>query len=213
MFFSKVFHHDPFSRFTHLGVYACRIFVPGMSEIYPIEELQWENNTVGNLVRPAILRLPELSADESRALLDIFDELDLAENLPIVTLIGLAADAGTAWVDLRVGELKALLGLAAGDTDAALDGCAWISQFGQLGEERARVYRCIENILQLEDAQRYDANLRLLFGDATLKQAHALVNREERFFGLNTLGVNFEGSEMHTQLLKAYEKVQKPQMK
>ena len=198
--------------FTHLGVYACRIFVPGMSEIYPIEELQWENNTVGNLVRPAILRLPELSTDESRALLDIFDELDLAENLPITTLIGLAADAGTAWVDLRVGEMKALLGLAAGDTDAALDGCAWISQFGQLGEERARVYRCIENILQLEEVKHYDASLRLLFGAATCKQAYALVNREEQFFGLNMLGANMEGSKMHTQLLIAYGKVQKPQM-
>ena len=197
--------------FTHLGVYACRIFVPGMSEIYPIEELQWENNTVGNLVRPAILRLPELTQVESRALLTVFDGLDLAENLPITTLIGLAADAGTTWVDLRVGELKALLGLAAGDTDAALDGCAWISQFGQLGEERARVYRCIENILQLEDVERYDASLRLLFGEKTLKQAFALVNREEQFFGLNTLGANFEGSEMHRQLLMAYEKVQKPQ--
>ena len=205
--------HDIYvADFTHLGVYACRIFVPGMSEIYPVEELQWENNTVGNLVRQAILRLPELTPDESRALLNIFDELDLAENLPVVTLIGLAADAGTAWVDLRVGELKALLGLAAGDTDAALDGCAWISQFGQLGEERARVYRCIENILQLEDAQHYDANLRLLFGDATLKQAHALVSRQEQFFGLNTLGTNMEGSAMHTQLLRAYAKVQRPQM-
>ncbi len=213
----KCIHESGFdiyvADFTHLGVYACRIFVPGMSEIYPIEELEWENNTVGNLVRPAILRLPELTQDESRALLDIFDELDLAENLPITTLIGLAADSGTAWVDLRVGELKALLGLAAGDADAALDGCAWISQFGQLGEERARVYRCIENILQLEDAKHYNANLRLLFGETTLRHAYALVNREEQFFGLNTLGENFEGSEMHRQLLKAYEKVQKPQMK
>ena len=201
--------HDIYvADFTHLGVYACRIFVPGMSEIYPIEELQWENNTVGNLVRPAILRLPELSQDESRALLDVFAELDLAENLPITTLIGLAADAGTDWVDLRVGELKALLGLAAGDADAALDGCAWISQFGQLGEARARVYRCIENILQLEDAKRYDANLLLLFGAETLRQAYALVNRQEQFFGLNTLGADMQGSEMHRRLLVAYEKVQ-----
>jgi len=201
--------HDIYvADFTHLGVYACRIFVPGMSEIYPIEELEWENNTVGNLVRPAILRLPELTQDESRALLDIFDELDLAENLPITTLIGLAADAGTAWVDLRVGELKALLGLAAGDADAALDGCAWISQFGQLGEERARVYRCIENILQLKDAKPYQASLLLLFGMQTLNQANALINRDEQFFGLNTLGANMEGSKMHRQLLRAYEKVQ-----
>ena len=33
--------HDMYiADFTHLGVYACRIFVPGMSEIYPVEELQ-----------------------------------------------------------------------------------------------------------------------------------------------------------------------------
>ena len=204
--------HDIYiADFTHLGVYACRILVPGMSEIYPIEELQWENNTVGNLVRPAILRLPELTQAESAALLATFDELELAENLPITTLIGLAADAGTAWVDLRVGELTALLGLAAGDKNAALEGCAWISQFGQLGEERRRVYRCIENILQLENARQYDANLNLLFGAETLRQAYALINRQEQFFGLNSLGANMEGSIMHTRLLAAYRKVQKPQ--
>ena len=183
-----------------------------MSEIYPIEELQWENNTVGNLVRPAILRLPALTQAEAAELLERFAELDLAENLPITTLIGLAADAGTAWADLRVGELKALLGLAAGDADAALDGCAWISQFGQLGEARARVYRCIDNILQLEDSRHYDASLELLYGAETLRQAYALVKREQQFFGLNTLGPNMEGSAMHTQLLKAYAKVQAPQM-
>jgi ribosomal protein S12 methylthiotransferase accessory factor len=159
-----------------------------------------------------LLRLPELSADESRTLLALFDELDLAENLPITTLIGLAADAGTAWADLRVGEMKTLLALAAGDTDAAIDGCIWIGQFGQLGEERARVYRCIQNMLQLEDVAHYDANLRLMFGDATLSQAYALVNREQQFFGLNTLGPNMEGSTMHTRLLGAYDKVQRPQM-
>jgi ribosomal protein S12 methylthiotransferase accessory factor len=35
-------------RLRHLGVYACRILVPGMSEIYPIDDLEWENNSVGN---------------------------------------------------------------------------------------------------------------------------------------------------------------------
>jgi ribosomal protein S12 methylthiotransferase accessory factor len=136
--------HDIYvADFTHLGVYACRIFVPGMSEIYPIEELQWENNTVGNLVRPAILRLPELTQAESQQLLDLLDELDLAEELPIFTLIGLAADADTAWADLRVGELKTLLGLAVGNADVVLEGCAWIAQFGVLSEQRRRIYRCV----------------------------------------------------------------------
>jgi ribosomal protein S12 methylthiotransferase accessory factor len=202
--------HDIYvADFTHLGVYACRIFVPGMSEIYPIEELQWENNTVGNLVRPAILRLPELSEAECKALLDTLLELDLADELPIVTLIGLAADAGTTWVDLRVGELKTLLGLAIGDEVTILDGCAWISQFGQLNEKRARVYRCIEAMVQLEDSKPFEANLQSLYGADTLQQAHKLLKREERFFGLGTLGLNMEGSTMHTNLLAAYRKVWK----
>lgn len=202
--------HDIYiADFTHLGVYACRIFVPGMSEIYPIEELQWENNTVGSLVRPAILQLPELNQEDCRVLLDTLGQLDLAEELPIVTLIGLAADPDTAWADLRVGELKTLLGLALGDNEVVLEGCAWIGQFGVLSEPRRRVYRCIENILQLDSSDRFDHSLRLLFSEATLTQAYALVRREQQFFGLNTLGANMEGSAMHQRLLSAYQKVQR----
>lgn len=202
--------HDIYiADFTHLGVYACRIFVPGMSEIYPIEELQWENNTVGNLVRPALLRLPELTEDECSALLETLLELDLADVLPITTLIGLCADPGTTWVGLRVGELKTLLGLAIGDEETILEGCAWISQFGQLDEPRRRVYRCIEAIIQLEDSGPFTANLQLLYGTDTVQQAQALLSGEERFFGLGHLGKNMEGSAMHQRLLAAYRKVWK----
>ena len=201
--------HDIYvADFTHLDVYSCRIFVPGMSEIYPVDELYWENNSVGNIVRPDILRLPDLTPEESDNLLTVFEDLDLADNLPIWTLIGLCADAGTHWADVRVGELKTLLGLACGDTDAALDGCMWLRQFGQLNEARAKVYACIENILQLEDSARYDANLALLFGKETLNQAYKLIRAEEQFFGLGSLGPNMESSQMHTQLLAAYAKVQ-----
>jgi ribosomal protein S12 methylthiotransferase accessory factor len=190
-----------------------------MSEIYPIEELQFQNNSVGNSVRPALLRLPELTEDECRDLLDIFLELDVADELPLWTLIGLAADAGTTWASVRVGEIKALLGLAIEDEEAILDGCAWISQFGQMPEPRARVYRCIASIVQLnaemEEPEAFAHSLLLLYGADTLAEAQRLVNRQgkgaARFFGLGTLGANMEGSQMHTQLLLAYEKVRAAQ--
>ena len=206
--------HDIYiADFTHLGVYACRIFVPGMSEIYPVEELEWENNTVGNLVRPALLRTQDLSQDESAELLETLLDLELADELPVTTLIGLAADAGSVWADLRVGELKALLGLATGDTDVILEGCDWIKQFGELPEKRARVYRCIADLVQLQEmaeldhTKPYNANLALMYGAETLQQAQQLINSESRYFGLNNLGANMEGSEMHKQLLLAYHKV------
>jgi ribosomal protein S12 methylthiotransferase accessory factor len=201
--------------FTHLGVYACRIFVPGMSEIYLVEELEWENNTVGNLVRPFALRLQELSQDKSTKLLETLLDLDLADELPVTTLIGLCADPNTTWVDLRVGELKALAALAAGDTDSILDSCAWIAQFNELPPTRAKVYRCIANLVQIEEELEndnialFEANLQLMYGKETLIQAQRLVNREEQYFGLGNLGANMEGSKMHQQLLAAYRKVWK----
>ncbi|MEQ1592223.1 MAG: 30S ribosomal protein S12 methylthiotransferase accessory factor YcaO [Thiobacillaceae bacterium] len=200
--------HDLYiADFTHLGVYACRIFVPGVSEIYPVDDLEHENNSIGNLIRPALLRLPELSDDECDDLLDLIDALGIADDRSIFTLIGLAADADTAWPDLRIGELKTLLALALGDDERILEGCAWIAQYGQLKPERLRVYRCIADIIQLQDPAHHETNLALLYGADTLRQALALINQDERFFGLNTLGNNMEGSTMHRQLLAAYRKV------
>ena len=208
--------HDMYiADFTHLGVYACRIFVPGMSEIYPVEELQWENNTVGNLVRPFALRLQELSQAESAELLEILLDLDLADELPVTTLIGLCADPNTTWVDLRVGELKTLAALACNSTDDILDGCAWIAQFNELPPARAKIYRCIANLVQIKeelengDPALFEANLQLMYGAETLQQAQRLINQKEQYFGLGNLGVNMEGSLMHQKLLAAYGKVWK----
>jgi ribosomal protein S12 methylthiotransferase accessory factor len=206
--------HDMYiADFTHLGVYACRIFVPGMSEIYPVEELQWENNTVGNLVRPFAIRLQALNQAESAELLETLLDLDLADELPVTTLIGLCADPNTTWVDLRVGELKTLAALACNSTDDILDGCAWIAQFNELPPARARVYRCIANIVQLNEelnnSTPFETNLQLMYGAETLQQALRLINQSEQYFGLADLGRNMEGSKMHQQLLAAYGKVWK----
>ncbi|MBN8766401.1 MAG: YcaO-like family protein [Thiobacillus sp.] len=200
--------HDLYiADFTHLGVYACRILVPGVSEIYPVEELEFENNSVGNLIRPALSRLPELSAGECAELLDLINELELSDDRLVPVLIGLAPDVDSAWTDLRVGELKLLLALALGDDSAILEGCIWIAQYGQRGEARLRVYRCIADLVQLDDPDSFEPALALMYGRETLEQAFALFNQNERFFGLTTLGENFEGSAMHRRLLEAYRKV------
>ncbi|HNZ57629.1 MAG TPA: YcaO-like family protein, partial [Methylophilaceae bacterium] len=204
--------HDMYiADFTHLGVYACRIFVPGMSEIYPVEELDWENNTVGNLVRPFALKLQNLKSVESAALLEILLDLDLAEELPVTTLIGLCADPNTTWADLRVGELKTLAALASGRIEETLDGCAWLAQFNEITPYRASVYRCVANILQLDTelngSVHFEANLQLMYGQDVFQQAQQLISQQAQYFGLNNLGDNMEGSHMHQKLLTAYEKL------
>jgi ribosomal protein S12 methylthiotransferase accessory factor len=200
--------HDLYiADFTHLGVYACRILVPGVSEIYPVEELEFENNSVGNLIRPALARLPELSDDECAELLDLIVELELADDRLVTVLIGLAPDADSPWTDIRIGEIKLLLALALGDDDAILEGCTWIAQYGQRSDARLKVYRCIADLAQLDDPSPFESALALMYGRETLEQAFALFNQDERFFGLTKLGSDFEGSAIHQRLLEAYRKV------
>lgn len=193
--------------FQHLGVYACRILVPSMSEIYPIDELQWENNSIGNQVRPALLKLQDLSKAQSKQLLKTLLSLDLPDELAITTLIGLAAEPDSLWKSLRMGELKTLAALACGNLDEALEGCAWIAQFGQLPAQRLRVYRCIASLIQLDDVEPFIQQVTLLFGADTVAQAQALLQREQQYFGLNNLGADMHGSRVHEQLLIAYDKV------
>jgi len=193
--------------FTHLGVYACRVIVPGMSDIYPVDDLYWVKQRAGYEIRPAILRLPDLSDEECEELLATLNELGVADQRLVAELIGLAADAGSPWPELRVGELKTLLALAIGDEESVREGCEWIRNFGQLNEQRRLVYRCIERLLNLGDAARYGDALRQLYGTAVQQTATALLGREQRFFGLNAPGMTLAGCDMHQRLLAAYGKV------
>lgn len=199
-------HNIYVAEFDHLGVYACRILVPGMSEIYPVDDLEWENNSNGAVIRPAILHLADLDDDEAGELLDVINDMNLVDEKPVAALIGLAPDAGSLWADLRVGELKTLLGLAAGDMDAVREGCEWIRQFDQLDAQRRRTYQCIATLLEMEDPNVYEDALVALYGETTLDLATDLIDGEVRFFGLASPGLELAGCALHQSLLAEYAK-------
>jgi ribosomal protein S12 methylthiotransferase accessory factor len=195
------------SDFSEQGAYACRILVPGMSEIYPVEDLEWENNSVGNLIRPSLVRLSTLTDAEIEELYSELQTQNLNDERPLWEILGLATPVGTPWKELRIGELKTLLALAIGDKEGILEGCDWIHHYKQLNPSRRLVYRCIENLIQFDDPASYDHSLELLYGKETLRQAKALLDQSERFFGLEDLGENMEASAMHQSLLAAYDKL------
>ena len=203
--------HDIFiADYTHLGMYACRIIVPGMSEIYPVDDLEYENNSFSNDIREAILYLPELDDEECKDLLETLNESGLADQRPVAALIGIAADAASFWEDLRVGELKTLLALAIGDEEATREGCDWIRHFAQINPERRHIYRCVESLLKLCDSGEYEpyrSALGSLYGVETLARAEALLSSDERFFGIQAPGGDLSGFETHHRLLEAYAKV------
>ena len=88
-----------------------------------------------------------------------------------------------------------------------LTGCDWIHHFQEMKPARRLVYRCIESLMNLDDIGNFRRSLDLLYGKETVRQAQALLDRSETFFGLHTLGADMEGSQMHQTLLAAYDKL------
>ena len=156
------------------------------------------------------MRLDALNETECRELLDYLQTSNLNDERPLWEILGLAIPVGTVWKELRIGELKTLLALAINDEEAIREGCDWIHQYQQMNPARRLVYRCIQSLMELDPIDNYRRALDLLYGVDTVRQAEALLNRSERFFGLVRLGPDMQGSAMHQTLLVAYDKLFAP---
>jgi ribosomal protein S12 methylthiotransferase accessory factor len=65
-------------------------------------------------------------------------------------------------------------------------------------------------LLNLDEPEAFKHSLTLLYGPETLRQAQALLDGKERFFGLPKLGADMEGNAIHGKLLAAYDKLFAP---
>lgn len=205
-------NHDIYIMdYTHLNVYACRILVPGMSDIYPVDELIWRNNNEGAKFREAFLSLDQYDAEQW---MDIYDSLEEAGHSDIIRaaeFIGLATDADTPWHTLRIGELKAHLCLAAG-SEEAIDWVDWILHTGQVNEEAMRHFRCLKAILEIKyDDEReyadYQDALGLMFGSDNVTLAIEIAEGRTLFNGLTFPGLSLNGFKKHAALLDGYRKL------
>ncbi len=202
----------------HLGVYSCRIIVPGMSEIYPVEDIIWDNSNSGIYLRESLLKLPTLTDSDWRFLLEDFDTQGFDDQHPVAALLGLLPDPGSRWEHLRVGELKCYLALACGERETALHWCNWVVEFAS-DDPKLKTFQCLQHWLALkqqdeESAADYRATLSQLYGENAMSEAEDWESRRVIFPGLGAPGLSLQGFEAHRQLLRAYDRLQdakKPQ--
>ena len=206
------------SDYEHLGVYACRIIVPDFSEIYPAEELVWNNNNSGNHIREELLQLPEKGSDKDflTQIMNELDELDIDESASVAEFIGIAAENGNPWQTLRFAELRSLIALALGDYPSALDGILWTLDFAEstFSQERIKFYRALANLLEvsIKDVvfiKEYQQVFENMYGEEPVKEAMAHLNGEKHFAGLNSSSLKLENFPLHQKLLTAYGKLQR----
>ena len=197
---------------TDLGAPVCRILVPGYSEVYPVEDLVWDNTNKALLFREDILNLHSLNKQQLTALLDRLEESQLDEHMDIITLIGIEFDENTVWGQLTILELKLLIHLALGDHDAALEHVEMFLQYNDNTVERGRFYQAMQAVLTilLDDELALDDylhNLTRMFGQETMDAVVGSAQGTVRFYGLTPTNMQLDGLEKHQRLIESYKKL------
>ncbi|MBF0675497.1 OsmC domain/YcaO domain-containing protein [Pseudomonas sp.] len=200
--------------YEHLGATACRMLVPGYSEVYPVDDLIWDNTNKALFFREDILNLHRLDDDELQALVERLEESELDDYTDISTLIGIEFDDNTDWGQLTILELKLLIYVALQRFDEAKELVETFLQYNDNTVERGLFYQALNVVLEvvLDDELEmsdYEANFRRMFGSTRMDAALGSVEGTVRFFGLTPTSMKLEGLDRHLRLIDSFKKLHK----
>ncbi len=195
-----------------LGANACRILVPGYSEVYPVDDLIWDNTNKALLFRSDILNLHSLDEDSLQALVERLDESELDDYTDIKTLIGIEFDDNTAWGQLTILELKLLIHLVLQQFEEAKELVEAFLQFNDNTVERGLFYQALNAVLEVElddelELDDYETNFRRMFGNERMDAVIGSMEGSVRFYGLEPTSTKLEGLERHQRLVESYRKL------
>ena len=198
--------------YEHIGAKACRILVPGYSEIYPVEDLVWDNTNKALQFREDILNLHRLSDEELEALVERLETCEQDDYTEISTLIGIEFDDNTVWGQLSILELKLLINLALQQHEEAKELVENYLQFNNNTIDRGLFYQAINLLLEVQitkdlKLKDYEANFRRMFGNDRMDAAIGSVDGSVRFFGLTPTSMQLEGLDRHLRLIESYRKL------
>ncbi len=199
--------------YEDLGANACRILVPGYSEIYEAEDLVWGNTNKALAFRSDILNIHSLGTPALSCLLEKFEASELDEYTLIPDLIGVAFDENSPWGKCTISELKGLICLALGRHEEAKE---WVGLFLQYNDNvpaRRRFYQVLDTVLDITlredlELQNYIPSLTRMYGEEIVGNAASSVTGRTRFFGLTPTNMKLDGIDKHLRLVESYEKLQ-----
>lgn len=149
--------------YNYLDFYSCQMIVPGVSEVYPIDDLIYNNRNRGKAYREVILNFAEYDPET------VLDEIEaLEDHLNVEKFIGVIFEE-----NFTIGELKAQLHLSLGNVDEAVG----YLEFGNsaMGNLIVELLRMEELGLELDD---YHQALHDLYSAARVDKAVGILSGE-----------------------------------
>jgi len=197
--------------YNQCGMTTCRVIIPGMSEIYPVDDLLWNNKNSGSTLQKELLHLSQMTADELNNVLETVEALNISDRCLVSEIIGVLFDQNSVWFSLSIGELKAMLFLAMGRYKPAYEWCNWCHEHGDLPQPRQRLFRLLYTLLGLilkgEEILSYDKGLKLYFEEKEICEAEGIIAGKSTFPGLTFADSWRELSTNYNNLLKLYQRL------
>lgn len=181
-------------EYAYLGVYSCQMIVPGVSEIYPVEDMVYNNKNTGKRYREMILHFDEFDPEE------ILDEVySLSDALNVEKFIGVLFEE-----NFTMGQLKAQLHLLLGNYEEASAILTYeqgsmsnlLVELMAMERQGLSVELYMEAFCDLYTAERFQKAQEILEGSAylinrtlsreytyMLSMAHQLHEVKERYYG------------------------------
>ena len=206
------------SEFDQLGASVCRILVPDYSEVYPVEDLIWDNTNKALNYREDILNLHSLDDDALLALVERLEESQLDNYIDIRTLIGVEFDENTVWGQLTILELKILIYLVLGEHEEAIELVGEFLQYNDNTVERGLFYQALHAVLEItldEDLilEHFIDNLTRMFTQEVMANVVDSISGAVKFYGLTKTSMKLEGLDKHLRLIESYKKLHQARVK
>lgn len=134
-------------EYDYLGFYSCQMLLPGISEVYPIEDLTYNNKNSGKRIREMVLHFDEFDPEE---VLDSVESLE--DSLNVEKYIGVIFEN-----NFTMAEFKAQIHLLADNVEEALT----LLEFGtnKMGHLVAELIRMRELELDWSEYERALCNV------------------------------------------------------
>lgn len=172
-------------EYDYLGFYSCQIIVPGVSEVYPLEDMIYNNTNAGKYIRDMVLNFKEYDPEE---VLDEIESLD--NNLNVEKYIGVIFQNNFTLCDF-----KAQLHLMLGNYDEAIEYFEMSTQ--PLAYALAQLTRMYINETNWEE---YETALEQIFTKEKVALATQIFNGDAYF-------VNVKYHQDYLNILDLYDKL------
>lgn len=150
-------------EYTYLGFYSCQMIVPGFSEVYPIEDLVYNNKNTAKFIRDMVLNFSDYDPENILMYIDSMEhEMDVGKYIGVIFENNFTMLAFKAQMYLLLGDLDTALELLEAGSD--------------------RMGHIVAELIRMSDAglnwEEYSQALFNIFTEKKVMKAVAILNGE-----------------------------------